>query len=132
MNVLICGSRTFTNMNILRDSMNKIEFPVDDIQIISGGATGADTVAIQYAEENNFPAIIIKPEWDKYGKQAGMIRNKKLVALADVMIAFWDNQSKGTLNSIQLCQQKRIGSVIFDFNGNVLKVSNSELFNIKN
>ena len=132
MNVLICGSRTFANMNILRDSMNKIEFPVDDIQIISGGAAGADTLAIQYAEENNFPVIIIKPEWDKYGKQAGMIRNKKLVALADVMIAFWDNQSKGTLNSIQLCQQKRIGFIVFDFNGNVLKVSNSELFNIKN
>ena len=132
MNVLICGSRTFNDMTILRKSMNKIEFPVDDIQIISGGAVGADILAIQYAEENNFPILIIKPEWDKYGKQAGMIRNKKLVALADVMIAFWDNQSKGTLNSIQLSQQKRIGFIVFDFNGNVLKVSNSELFNLKN
>lgn len=131
MNVLICGSRTFSDMMILRKSMNKIEFPVDDIQIISGGATGADTLAIQYAKENNFPILIIKPEWNKYGKQAGMIRNKKLVTLADVMIAFWDNQSKGTLNTIQLSQQKRIGFIVFDFKGNVLKVFNSELFNLK-
>ena len=46
--------------------------------------------------------IIFLPDWDKYGKSAGFIRNKLIINEADMVVAFWDGKSKGTKNSIDL------------------------------
>jgi hypothetical protein len=45
---------------------------------------------------------IFKPDWDKYGKRAGFIRNELIINEADKIIAFWDGESKGTKLSIDL------------------------------
>ena len=44
--------------------------PNETTEIISGGAKGIDTLAEKYADENNIPKLIIKPEYAKYGKSA--------------------------------------------------------------
>jgi len=46
--------------------------------------------------------ITFTPEWDKYGKRAGAIRNQEIVNEADTIIAFWDGQSKGTKITIDM------------------------------
>lgn len=69
--------------------------------IISGGAVGIDRAAEEFAEEFKIPTLIIKPDWDRFGRAAGMIRNKDIVAAADHVIAFWNGVSKGTANSIE-------------------------------
>ena len=44
-------------------------------------------------------------EWDKYGKKAGPIRNELIIKDADNIIAFWDGESRGTLNSINIAKR---------------------------
>jgi len=99
MNIAIVGSRTFNNYNLLETELLKY----DNINfIISGGAIGADRLAEKFALKYNIKTIIYKPDWGKYGKSAGYIRNKDIVNHADVVIAFWDGQSKGTKHSIDI------------------------------
>ena len=45
------------------------------------------------------------PEYDKYGRAAPIVRNKKIVDYADKIIAFWDGQSKGTCSVIEYARK---------------------------
>ena len=47
-------------------------------EVISGGAVGSDSLAEKIAAELNVKLTIIKPEWRRFGKSAGIIRNKKI------------------------------------------------------
>lgn len=84
------------------------------VRIISGGAQGADTLAREFAEENCLECKEYLPDWDQYGKSAGMVRNAQIVKNSDEVIAFWDQKSKGTANSIFLCRKFNIPVMIFD------------------
>jgi len=45
------------------------------------------------------------PEWEKYGRGAGMIRNRDMIKGADYVVAFWDGKFPGTKNSINLAER---------------------------
>lgn len=109
MKIAIVGSRTFNDYAKLSEILNYFieESGVCNfnITIISGGARGADSLGELYANNNNICTLIFKADWEKYGKAAGMIRNKDIVNNADVVIAFWDGESKGTKNSIDLAKK---------------------------
>ena len=104
MKYAIIGSRSFNNYDKLKSILDiiRIEYSIDTI--ISGGASGADSLAEKYAKENNIPLVIYRAEWDKYGKRAGFIRNKYIIDDCDICIAFWDGKSKGTKHSIDLAK----------------------------
>lgn len=106
MKLVVIGSRGFNNYDLLFQELKKIEEVEIIGLIVSGGAAGADTLAERYARENNIPVLVIKPEWDLYGKAAGFIRNEKLWDNATHGIAFWDGQSKGTAHSFQIAKKQ--------------------------
>ena len=81
---------------MLKNTLSKIEISL----IISGGADGADSLAERYAKEQSIPTKIFLPDWKKYCKSAGMIRNTDIINEADVVVAFWDKSSNGTKDSI--------------------------------
>ena len=113
MKVAVVGSRTFTDYILLKETLDKL-YP--NIQlIVSGGAQGADSLAEKYAQEEGIPTLIIYPEWKKYGKAAGFVRNKDIVGAGDILVAFWDGASKGTKDSIDFAKKldKRIILVAF-------------------
>jgi len=100
MKIAIIGSRGFCDYEKLCNIMN---FYSDKASlIISGGAKGADLLGERWANENNIPTKIFLPDWNTHGKSAGFIRNKDIVENADLVIAFWDEVSKGTKHSIDL------------------------------
>lgn len=110
MKVAIVGSRNFRSFSVLKNRMDfylKNQNP-EEITIISGGANGADTLARLYAKEECYKMIEHLADWDKHGKSAGFIRNNLIVEAADVLVAFWDGTSKGTLSSIKLAEKKGI------------------------
>lgn len=97
----IVGSRHFQDYHFFTTKLDewihkygKPEF------IISGGATGADSLAELYAKANNIPTIIFKPDWTKFGKAAGPIRNTEIVNACTNLIAFPSRSGKGTQDSI--------------------------------
>lgn len=50
-----------------------------------------------------FPA-----DWNKYGKKAGPIRNKKMANYAEALLAIWDGKSCGTKNMIQQAKENNL------------------------
>lgn len=112
MTIAIIGSRTFDNY-LLMKKVIKEYFSVSSItKIVSGGAIGADTLGEKFADEFNIPKIIYIPDWARYGKQAGFIRNELIVKAADFIFCFWDNKSNGTRHSIELCKKLNKGYLV--------------------
>ncbi|MBE6598206.1 MAG: DUF2493 domain-containing protein [Ruminococcaceae bacterium] len=73
----------------------------NNIVIVSGCASGADSIGERYAEENGFEIEKHPADWKKYGRKAGPIRNKQMAEVSDYIICFWDGKSKGTKSMIE-------------------------------
>jgi hypothetical protein len=112
MKIAVVGSRGFNDYDYMISILNNIE---DITLIVSGGAPGADRLAELYADQNSINTLILKADWDKYGKSAGMIRNKDIVDNAEYIIAFWDGVSKGTKNSIDRAKKAGKQVVVFKY-----------------
>lgn len=109
----IIGSRTFTDYSTLCkfiEGYTSLGITIGGI--VSGGAKGADSLAKRYADENGIPLLEFIPNWDKYGKAAGMIRNRDIIDAADEVLAFWDGTSRGTKNSIDYARKKKVPVVV--------------------
>jgi hypothetical protein len=101
-------------MNRIIDNLSDKERN-EELTIISGDASGADTWAEIYATYKKYNLKVFTPEWDKFGKKAGIIRNKAMIDEADLVIAFWDGKSKGTKFSIDYTRQNNIPLQIIGF-----------------
>ena len=99
MRVVIAGGRKFDNYELLREICDGV-IPVTP-EIVSGGARGTDKLGERYAKEKGFDLKLFPAEWDKHGKGAGHIRNRQMAEYGDMLIAFWDGESKGTKNMIE-------------------------------
>lgn len=104
MKLLIVGSRSIK----IFDLSPFISTEVDTI--ISGGATGVDALAEQYADSNRLSKYIIRPRYDLYGRAAPIKRNEQMVDIADAVLIIWDGHSKGTQHTIQYA--KKIGKEV--------------------
>lgn len=109
--VIIAGSRNFNDYELLKEKTdkllsNKIKEGYD-ITIISGGARGADKLGERYAKERGFNLIVCNADWDRYGKSAGYRRNVEMSKIGDALIAFWNGQSRGTKNMIDIMMKTK-------------------------
>lgn len=98
--VIIAGGRDFQDYDMLKKSCDYLLRDKTDIEIVSGGARGADKLGERYAQEKKIPFVVFEADWDKYGKSAGIKRNESMAAYADALIAFWDGKSRGTQHMI--------------------------------
>ncbi len=99
MKVAIIGSRGITSL----DLSNYLPSDVDTI--VSGGARGVDSIAAAYARSHGLQLVEFLPDYAKYGKGAPLKRNHLIVEAADMVLAFWDGQSRGTAYTIRIAQQ---------------------------
>lgn len=72
--VLVCGGRDFNNYEIVRRSLAHL-LNYDDVEIVEGGARGADRLARTFAEDHRIPFKTFSADWDQHGRSAGYIRN---------------------------------------------------------
>jgi hypothetical protein len=70
-------------------------------KIISGGCRGVGAMAKKYATEMKYEFQEYPADWYRYGAKAGPMRNTIMVDLADKVLAFVDEQSKGTWDTIK-------------------------------
>lgn len=87
MNVLIvCGGRNFCDTLFEKDCIEqtiaKFKLQKNNTVIMSGGATGADTIALEWAHANEWNAMRVPAKWNDMGKSAGMARNLEMLELA--------------------------------------------------
>lgn len=103
MRIAIIGSRNFNDYSLVSETL--LPYKSKITLIVSGGAKGADSLGEYWAKQNNIKTLIFLPDWDKHGKKAGFIRNEDIIKNCDGVIAFWDEQSRGTAHSISLAQK---------------------------
>lgn len=99
MKVIIAGGRTITDYSLVLSALAESQFI--PTEIVSGMAPGVDTLAIQYAQENNLTLKEFHANWKEFGKSAGPRRNRQMADYADALIAIWDGESRGTKNMIE-------------------------------
>lgn len=99
MKTAVIGSRNLS-INILEDYL-----PQGTDEIISGGAKGIDKCAEAFAKRHNIKITVIRPDYKRYGRAAPLKRNDEIVALADVVLAIWDGNSRGTEYVINKCKE---------------------------
>jgi hypothetical protein len=106
MKVAIIGSRSFNDKLIFNNIVNsmflKIGFPK---KIISGSASGTDSLAEAFALKNNYDFEKFLPEFLNFPPgianfEAPHARNTLIAENSDILIAFWDMKSTGTLDTI--------------------------------
>jgi len=105
--IVIGGCRNFNNYDFFKRCADECIFKLPKnikITIVSGHCRGVDSLAERYAKENDYKLDIFPADWEKYGRAAGPIRNEKMVASAQVVLALWDYKSKGTKNLIENAQ----------------------------
>lgn len=104
MKVAVVGSRSYRDLDEVRDFVRNLP---SDAVVVSGGALGVDTAAIETASEVGLAHIVFHPNRKKHGKRAGPLRNALIVETADEIHAFWDGVSRGTKSTIN--QAKKAG-----------------------
>ncbi len=102
MRIAIVGSRNFSPLSLVREYIRAL--PKGTV-IISGGAIGVDLCARLNAHLCDFRLIEFLPNWKKYGRRAGAIRNQLIVDEADRVVAFWDGSSKGTQITVNMAKK---------------------------
>lgn len=119
MRLAIVGSRTLTNKQFFNDKIDlALNEWIDKSQtnithIVSGGARGADTLAEQWAKARNIETVIFKPDWNKYGKRAGYLRNVDIITNATHVLAFPSHQGCGTQHSIEIAKKQNKPLMIY-------------------
>ncbi len=98
MKIAVVGSRTIPFV-ALQDFL-----PPQCTEIVSGGARGVDTVAEQYAKAHGIKLTVFYPDYDRYGAAAPLRRNDQIAEHADMVYAFWDGVSHGTLYTVRRCR----------------------------
>lgn len=105
MKILVCGSTYFTDYEKFHDELMKIlvDRGFNDVTIISGMAKGADTLAVQFADQYGLPCLKFPADWSRYGKGAGPVRNQQMLdeGSPDLIVAFPIQSSKGTRDMIK-------------------------------
>lgn len=123
--VAIVGSRNFPNLPLVATTVQSLakKLGKENLTIVSGGARGVDSAAEFAAREAGVAVISIKADWDTYGKAAGLIRNTDIINQADIVIAFWDGQSRGTMDSVRKAVEMGKKITVLDWQGKPVEES---------
>lgn len=111
MKIAIIGSRECSNINLEQEIIKRFNIVTNDT-IISGGARGIDTIAAMYARKHGMKLIEFRPDYATYGRGATFVRNRMIVDVADVVLAFWNGTSRGTKYTIEYAKKKYVPVII--------------------
>lgn len=80
--------------------------------VISGKAECVDTFGEKIAKARGVPVVgefpVTKQDWQTLGKKAGPLRNRRMLEVAEALLAVWDGRSPGTKDMIGAAREKGI------------------------
>lgn len=118
MRVLVFGSRTFSDVVFLFETLDKFHATYDFSTVIEGEAPGADTLAREWAEVRHIDVEPYPARWEEYGRAAGPIRNTQMLleGRPEMAFGFIDGaiiNSKGSKNMWQQALKANIPTHLF-------------------
>jgi len=107
--ILICGDRNWKDVETIENFVKSL--PPDTV-IIHGDGRGADKIADKAAKEHGLTVEAFSAKWEKYGRPAGPIRNRRMIleGKPDRVVAFHDDLSKsrGTADMLKQARKQRV------------------------
>lgn len=121
MKLIIAGSRTITDYDIVKMAFNNFKFKDEITEIVEGGARGIDALGRRLGEEFNIPVTTMTAKWNRrdgsVDKTAGYKRNAEMAKYADMLLAIWDFESRGTKHMIEIANNNEMYTEIYNRNG---------------
>lgn len=100
---IVCGGRNFSNKSLLFETLDEL----DVHHVIEGGATGADALARQWAQQRFRPFTEYPANWTEHGRRAGPLRNAEMLEEnPDAVVAF--PGGRGTDHMIALAAERGV------------------------
>ena len=119
--VLVTGDREWTDSILIWAVLNCLkEKHGHKLVLVQGGARGADTHAMLWAENHKVDMITRWAHWDEHGKAAGPIRNHLMhdAHKPNLVLAFHPNLFGGSKGTYEMYQYaKRNGTLVRHFTG---------------
>src|SRR3954453_2952892 len=105
MRILVCGGRNYFNIGVLFATLDRIQAKRRSTEVIPGGASGADTLAIEWAKARDVEFRIFFAAGHEQGRGAGPIRNRQMLeeGRPDLVLAFPGGH--GTAGMLKLAQK---------------------------
>jgi hypothetical protein len=115
--VLVCGGRDYSDQAKLYRVLDAYHARIGpSMLVINGGATGADTLAREWAVDRKVDHLTLYARWDLYGRSAGPIRNRRMARKKPkLVLAFHSDlaMSKGTRDMVRVAEKMKIKTKVF-------------------
>ena len=115
--MIIAGSRSARECDV-RNGISGIPWISEVTKVISGNAIGADRFGELWAAENGLEVIKFNPDWEMFGRSAGIRRNAEMAQNADSLLACFDGVSRGTDQMIKIAQRYNLKTAIYFYKEN--------------
>jgi len=112
MRLIIAGSRKFPEAYAYRCLTAWEPFIRRASVVLSGQAAGPDTFGERIAEMWGIPVERHPALWRTEGRAAGILRNNRMVARADALLALYDGHSAGTGHIIEAASAANLTVVV--------------------
>ena len=101
MKLLVVGSRSIANFDLSPYISSDVDV------VISGGASGIDSLAEQYADLHRLSKYVLRPRYSLYGRAAPLKRNEEMVDMADAVLIIWDGRSRGAQYTLKYARKAK-------------------------
>jgi hypothetical protein len=114
MRVLVCGGRKFADQGLLNRTLDAAHAVRGFTVLIHGTQRGADLMAADWGERKGLRLEGFRPDWKRYGKAAGPIRNERMLkeGVPQLVIAF--KGGDGTKDMIEKARAAGLTVVVIE------------------
>lgn len=108
MRVLVCGGRNYSDREAIFSALHDLAEEHGWLTIIEGGASGADSLAREWARLHYHGLVTMPADWREYGISAGPMRNEQMIISGkpDLVLAF--QGGRGTADMIRRAKKHNI------------------------
>ncbi len=108
MRLLVCGGRDFVNREFVFAALDRAHAMRPVAVLIHGAARGADTIGAEWAKARGIQALAFPADWNRDGKAAGPIRNKRMLdeGKPDCVVAF--PGGSGTAHMVRISREAKL------------------------
>ena len=102
--VLVCGGRDYDDVECVFATLDDLDRRVGVQEVITGGASGADSYGHHWAQDRGKPSVIFTADWAKWGRGAGPLRNQRMLDEGKPTLVVAFPGGKGTAD---MCRRAR-------------------------
>lgn len=104
MRLIIAGGRDY---RLTSEDLEYLDSLLPEVrEVITGGARGADQDGAAWAHRHGIPVVVFQPNWKRFGRAAGPIRNREMAAIADAVALF--PGGRGTADMLAAARTARL------------------------